>query len=155
MTAVCFITKNIFSVSDSDSSLFHFQKHYKCHWQWVQAVSWPKPQVSLAVLAGCFRRPLLQFMDNFRESPERIGRSTYGSSPNLKMSAILCWNWMKKKRLHSKRQFKIFYNLTAMQTVSNMYAQVAGVQLCANYAQNIWALITWNLTCYVPRGTKG
>ena len=38
---------------------------------------------------------------------------------------------------HSKSQFEIFYNLTAPQTVSNTYAQVARTQSCANHVQHI------------------
>ena len=51
-------------------------------------------------------------------------------------------------------QFKIFYNLLAApQTVSNTYAQVAKVQLCANHVQHIERLS--RTTCRVPLGTKG
>ena len=40
--------------------------------------------------------------------------------------------------MHSKALFEIFYNLlTARRTVSNMYAQVARVQSCANHVRRI------------------
>ena len=47
-----------------------------------------------------------------------------------------------------------FYNLlTAPQTVSKMSAQVAWAQLCANHVHQ--ALIMYNMSCYMPCGTKG
>ena len=47
-----------------------------------------------------------------------------------------------------------FYNLfTALQTVSNRYAQMAWAQSCANYRQYIKHLPP--ATCHVPRGLKG
>ena len=60
----------------------------------------------------------------------------------------------KKKKSHSKAQFEIFYNLlTAPQTVSNTYAQVAKAQLGENHVQHIERLS--QATCCVPVGTKG
>ena len=45
---------------------------------------------------------------------------------------------------------RFFYNLlTALRTVFNKYVQVARAQSCANRA-----LITCNMSRYVPRGTK-
>ena len=49
--------------------------------------------------------------------------------------------------------FFFFYNpLTALQTVSNTYAQVGRVQLCANHVQHIEGMS--RATCSVPLGTK-
>ena len=47
-----------------------------------------------------------------------------------------------------------FYNLLiAPRTVSNAYAQVALAQSCENHLHRV--LITCNMSCYMPRGTKG
>ena len=47
-----------------------------------------------------------------------------------------------------------FYNLlTAPRTVSNMNAQVARAQSCANHVQHLERLS--RATCSVPLGTKG
>ena len=43
--------------------------------------------------------------------------------------------------------------LTVPWSVSNMYAQVAKVQLCANHAQHIECLSP--ASCHMPPGTKG
>ena len=52
-----------------------------------------------------------------------------------------------------KAQFEILYNLlTASWTVSNMQAQVARMQSCANHMQHI--VHSSRATC-VPLGTKG
>ena len=51
-----------------------------------------------------------------------------------------------------KVRFEIFHNLlTASQTVSNTYAQVARTQPCANHVQHIGCLSS---AICVPRGTK-
>ena len=55
---------------------------------------------------------------------------------------------------NNSRFFFFFCNLlTASQTVSNMYAQVARAQSCANHVQHIERLSC--ATCWVPLGMKG
>ena len=49
-----------------------------------------------------------------------------------------------------------FYNLlTAPRTVSNTYAQLAWAQSCADMSRSTRALITHNMSYYLPHGTKG
>ena len=56
----------------------------------------------------------------------------------------------------SKAQFEIFYNLlTAPRTVYNTYAQVARAQIVCKSRATHRALITCNISYYVPLGTKG
>ena len=53
-----------------------------------------------------------------------------------------------------ERLYSRFYNLlTAPQTVSNMYAQAAQAQSCANHMQHIERLS--RATCSVPFDIKG
>ena len=53
----------------------------------------------------------------------------------------------------SKGTIQDFYNLlTALRIVSNTYAQVVQVQLCANHLRQIEHLSC--ATCCVPRGTE-
>ena len=49
--------------------------------------------------------------------------------------------------------WRFYYLLTALQTASNMYAQVARAQSCANQVQHIERLSC--ATCRVALGTKG
>ena len=59
-----------------------------------------------------------------------------------------------KKTIALNGAIRDFYHLlTALETVSNMYAQVARVQSCANHVQHIERLS--RATCRAPRGTNG
>ena len=53
------------------------------------------------------------------------------------------------------KRSRFFYNLlTAPRTVSNSYAQVAGTEIVSKSRLTNRALITCNMSCYVPHGTK-
>ena len=73
--------------------------------------------------------------------------------PHVCVISVLCSNNNNNNNNHFHRgNSRFFCNLlTALQTVSNTYAEVARAQLCANYVQHIERLsrATCRVMCHV------